>query len=282
MLYPDAKSWHAAPHKSVLFFGMSGLGKTHVSKMLVQQGNWFHYSVDYRIGTSGMYGHIKDNLIAHAMREPFLAQMLRQDTINIEPNIHDHDLSAVSAYLGKPGNPEKGGLPMAEYTRRQSQFREAEIKALVDTPTFMERAQRLYGYPHFICDTGGSICEWIDPKDNNDPLLAKLAEHCLLVWIKGTEDHSQELIRRFDRTPKPMAYEPAFLERVWSEYLNENNCSEGDVDPDTFIRWTYAQALAHRQPRYAAMARHGITVTAEDIYAVTSSTEFEALIASKL
>ena len=282
MLYPDAKSWHAAPHKSVLFFGMSGLGKTHVSKMLVQQGNWFHYSVDYRIGTSGMYDHIKDNLIAHAMREPFLAQMLRQDTINIEPNIHDHDLSAVSAYLGKPGNPEKGGLPMAEYTRRQSQFREAEIKALVDTPTFMERAQRLYGYPHFICDTGGSICEWIDPKDNNDPLLAKLAEHCLLVWIKGTEDHSQELIRRFDRAPKPMAYEPAFLERVWSEYLNENNCSEGDVDPDTFIRWTYAQALAHRQPRYAAMARHGITVTAEDIYAVTSSTEFEALIASKL
>ena len=282
MLYPDAKSWHAAPHKSVLFFGMSGLGKTHVSKMLVQQGNWFHYSVDYRIGTSGMYGHIKDNLIAHAMHEPFLAQMLRQDTINIEPNIHDHDLSAVSAYLGKPGNPEIGGLPMAEYTRRQSQFREAEIKALVDTPTFMERAQRLYGYPHFICDTGGSICEWIDPKDNNDPLLAKLAEHCLLVWIKGTEDHSQELIRRFDRAPKPMAYEPAFLERVWSEYLNENNCSEGDVDPDTFIRWTYAQALAHRQPRYAAMARHGITVTAEDIYAVTSSTEFEALIASKL
>ncbi|MDB4235024.1 ATPase [Sulfitobacter sp.] len=282
MLYPDAKSWHAAPHKSVLFFGMSGLGKTHVSKMLVQQGNWFHYSVDYRIGTSGMYGHIKDNLIAHAMREPFLAQMLRQDTINIEPNIHDHDLSAVSAYLGKPGNPEIGGLPMAEYTRRQSQFREAEIKALVDTPTFMERAQRLYGYPHFICDTGGSICEWIDPEDNNDPLLAKLAEHCLLVWIKGTEDHSQELIRRFDRAPKPMAYEPAFLERVWSEYLNENNCSEGDVDPDTFIRWTYAQALAHRQPRYAAMARHGITVTAEDIYAVTSSKEFEALIASKL
>ena len=282
MLYPDAKSWHAAPHKSVLFFGMSGLGKTHVSKMLVQQGNWFHYSVDYRIGTSGMYGHIKDNLIAHAMREPFLAQMLRQDTINIEPNIHDHDLSAVSAYLGKPGNPEIGGLPMAEYTRRQSQFRKAEIKALVDTPTFMERAQRLYGYPHFICDTGGSICEWIDPKDNNAPLLAKLAEHCLLVWIKGTEDHSQELIRRFDRAPKPMAYEPAFLERVWSEYLNENNCSEGDVDPDTFIRWTYAQALAHRQPRYAAMARHGITVTAEDIYAVTSSTEFEALIASKL
>lgn len=282
MLYPDAKSWHAAPRKSVLFFGMSGLGKTHVSKMLVQQGGWFHYSVDYRIGTSGMYPHIKDNLIAHAMREPFLAEMLRQDAINIEPNIHDHDLSAVAAYLGKPGDPEKGGLPMAEYTRRQAQFRDAEIRALIDTHAFMERAQNLYDYPHFICDTGGSICEWIDPEDDNDPLLQKLSEHCLLVWIKGNEAHSQELIRRFDRAPKPMAYQPAFLERVWEQYLSENNMQESDVDPDSFIRWTYAQALAHRQPRYAAMARHGITVTAEDVHGVTSTEEFEALIASKL
>ena len=282
MLYPDAKSWTTAPHKSVLFFGMSGLGKTHVSKMQVQQGGWFHYSVDYRIGTSGMYPHIKDNLIAHAMREPFLAEMLRNDTIYIEPNIHDHDLSAVAAYLGKPGNPAKGGLPMAEYTRRQAQFRDAEIAALVDTPAFMARAQNLYDYPHFICDTGGSICEWIDPEDDNDPLLEKLAQHCLLVWIKGDEAHSQELIRRFDRAPKPMAYQPAFLERVWNEYLSENNMQEGDVDPDTFIRWTYAAALAHRQPRYAAMARHGITVTAEEVYAVTCTEEFESLIASKL
>ncbi len=282
MLYPDAKSWHAAPHKSVLFFGMSGLGKTHVSKMQVEQGGWFHYSVDYRIGTSGMYAHIKDNLIAHAMKEPFLAEMLRKDTIYIEPNIHDHDLSAVAAYLGKPGDPSKGGLPMAEYTRRQAQFRDAEIRALIDTPMFIERAQNLYGYPHFICDTGGSICEWIDTEDKNDPLLEKLSEHCLLVWIKGDEAHSQELIRRFDRAPKPMAYQPAFLERAWDQYLNENNTQEDEVDPDTFIRWTYGQALAHRQPRYAAMARHGITVTAEDIYAVTCTEDFEALIASKL
>lgn len=282
MLYPDAKSWHAAPHKSVLFFGMSGLGKTHVSKLQVAQGGWYHYSVDYRIGTSGMYQHIKDNLIAHAMKEPFLAELLRKDTIYIEPNIHDHDLSAVAAYLGKPGDPSKGGLPMAEYTRRQAQFRDAEIRALIETPMFIERAQKLYGYPHFICDTGGSICEWIDPDDENDPLLEKLSQHCLLVWIKGDDAHSQELIRRFDRAPKPMAYQPAFLERVWNQYLNENNLQEDEVDPDTFIRWTYGQALAHRQPRYAAMARHGITVTAEDIYAVTCTEDFEALIASKL
>jgi len=282
MLYPDANSWRTAPRKSVMFFGMSGLGKTHVSKMLVQQGGWFHYSVDYRIGTSGMYGHIKDNLIAHAMREPFLRDMLRADAIYLEPNVHDHDLSAVAAYLGKPGNPELGGLPVAEYTRRQSQFREAEIAALVDTAAFMARAQELYGYPHFICDTGGSICEWIDPQDAQDPLLEQLSQQCLPVWIKGTQAHSEDLIRRFDRAPKPMAYHPEFLARVWTQYLSENNMQEGDVNPDAFIRWTYAQALAHRQPRYAAMARSGITVTAEEMHAATTSAAFDDLVASKL
>tara|TARA_R110002020_G_scaffold232139_2_gene443540 strand:- start:55561 stop:56409 length:849 start_codon:yes stop_codon:yes gene_type:complete len=282
MLYPDAKTWRSAARKSVMFFGMSGLGKTHVSKMLVQQGGWFHYSIDYRIGTAGMYGHIKDNLIRHAMREPFLAQMLRADAMYLEPNVHDHDLTAVASYLGKPGNPARGGLPMTEYTRRQDQFRTAEIAALRDTPVFLARARDLYGYPHFICDTGGSICEWIDPDDANDPLLAELSQHCLPVWIKGDEAHAQELIRRFDRAPKPMAYQPAFLARVWAQYLSENNIQEDEVDPDTFIRWTYAQALAHRQPRYAAMAEYGVTVTAEEMHAVTTSEEFDDLIAAKL
>lgn len=282
MLYPDAKTWRASPRKSVLIFGMSGLGKTHISKLLVQQTGWFHYSIDYRIGTDGMHNHIKDNLIAQAMQQPFLAEMLRADAMYIAPNIHDHDLTAVAAYLGKPGNPARGGLPIAEYKRRQAQFRDAEIAALMDTQSFMTRAQSLYGYPNFICDTGGSICEWIDPEDDNDPLLKRLAEQCLLVWIKGDEAHSQELIRRFDRAPKPMAYQPAFLERVWDQYLSENNMKEVDVDPDSFIRWTYAQALAHRQPRYEAMSRHGVTVTAADLHAITNAQDFEDLIAQKL
>jgi len=54
-----------------------------------------------------------------------------------------------------------------------------------------------------------------------------------------------------------MSYQPEFLSRVWEDYLRKNNVSEADVDPDAFIRWTYAQALAHRQPRYEAMHRTG-------------------------
>lgn len=85
----------------------------------------------------------------------------------------------------------------------------------MDTGHFIERAGRLYGYPHFVCDTGGSICEWVDGDDPDDPILTELASHCLLIGLKGDEAHRQELIRRFDRAPKPMCYQPEFPAGAW-------------------------------------------------------------------
>ena len=283
MLYSTAEDWRQAPKKRVLFFGMSGLGKTHVSNMLRDNGAWFHYSIDYRIGTRYMGEYIADNAKAHAMQVPFLRDLLLSDSIYIGSNISFNNLTPVSAYLGKPGNPDQGGLPMAEYTRRQDQFRQAEINALLDTGYFIDRAQALYDYPHFICDTGGSICEWVDPEDPADPVLSALSERTLMIWIQGSEAHTQELIRRFNRAPKPMAYQPAFLARCWQEYLEVEGCCEGEVNPDAFIRWTYGRALAHRQPLYAAMARNwGVTVTADEIAQVRDQADFTDLIAGAI
>lgn len=283
MLYSSAQEWRDATHKRVLFFGMSGLGKTYVSNILRGAGDWFHYSIDYRIGTRYMGEYIADNAKAEAMKVPFLRDLLLSDSIYIGSNITFDNLTPVSSYLGKPGDIAKGGLPMDEYRRRQEQFRMAEIHALLDTEYFIDRAGRLYDYPHFICDTGGSICEWVDPEDPEDPVLSELSKHTLMVWIKGDDAHTEELIRRFDRSPKPMSYQAEFLTRVWEEYLSKNCVSEADVDPDAFIRWTYAQALAHRQPRYAAMARNwGISVTADQISAVRDEAGFVELIANTL
>lgn len=283
MLYASAGDWRGAARKRVLFFGMSGLGKTHVSNMLREASGWFHYSIDYRIGTRYMGEYIADNAKAEAMKVPFLRDLLLSDSIYIGSNLSFHNLTPVSAYLGKPGDPAKGGLPMQEYRRRQEQFRQAEIHALLDTGYFIDRAERLYQYPHFVCDTGGSICEWVDPDNPDDPVLTELSKHTLLVWIKGDAAHTAELIRRFDKAPKPMSYQPEFLTRAWDTYLNENNCVEDAVDPDAFIRWTYAQAMAHRQPRYAAMARNwGVTVTADQVAGVRTADDFDDLIASAL
>ena len=282
MLYSSAAEWRAAPRKSVLFYGMSGLGKTFMSNILRDSGSWFHYSIDYRIGTRYMGEFITDNAKAEAMKVPFLRDLLMSDSIYIGSNITFDNLSPVATYLGKPGNPDKGGLPLTEYRRRQKQFEEAEISALYDTAYFARRAEALYGYPNFICDTGGSICEWVDPDDDQDPLLNALSDTCLMIWLKGNEAHTQELIRRFDRAPKPMAYQPEFLTSMWEQYLTEQKCSETDVDPDAFIRFTYDKALAHRQPRYEAMARWGITLTVDQISALRTSEDFEDLVASCL
>ena len=283
MLYKSGQDWRDAPQKRILFFGMSGLGKTYISNILRNAGSWFHYSIDYRIGTRYMGEFIADNAKSEAMKNPFLRDLLLSDSIYIGSNITFENLTPVSSYLGKPGDPAKGGLAMAEYRRRQDQFRKAEINALLDTQYFADRATRLYGYPNFICDTGGSICEWVDADDPKDPVLTELSQQCLLVWIKGDDAHTEELIRRFDRAPKPMSYQPEFLQRTWEDYLNQMGLSEGDVDPDAFIRWTYAQALAHRQPRYAAMAKNwGVTVTADQISAIKTEADFNELIAQTL
>ncbi len=282
MLYNSKSDWQNAANKRVLFFGMSGLGKTHVSNILRDQGAWFHYSVDYRIGTRYMGEYIADNAKREAMKVPFLRELLMSDSIYIGSNISFDDLSPVSSYLGKPGDAAQGGLSFAEYTKRQDQFRRGEIAALLDTPYFIERAEALYGYPNFICDTGGSICEWVDAADPDDAILKALSDSTLMIWLKGDEAHTEELIARFDRAPKPMAYQPEFLLRVWQEYLSKNNCSEDEVNPDDFIRYTYARALAHRQPRYEEMSKWGVTIAASDIATVRDSHDFDATVSAAI
>ncbi|MEC8196149.1 MAG: ATPase [Pseudomonadota bacterium] len=282
MIYKSAQDWRDAEQKKVLLFGMSGLGKTHISNTLRDNGDWFHYSIDYRIGTRYMGEHITDNAKREAMKVPFLRDLLMTDSIYIGSNITFNNLAPLSTYLGKPGNPEKGGLPFAEYMLRQRQHRSAEMAALMDTETFISRAHDLYGYDHFVCDTGGSICEVVDADDPKDPILTALSQNTLMVWIKGSDAHTEELVRRFDKAPKPMYYQPEFLLDCWHAYLDETGQDESAVDPDAFVRWTYARALAHRQPRYEAMSRWGVTVTAEAVSQVATAADFVNVIAAAL
>ena len=283
MIYQTAQDWRAAKAKRVLLFGMSGLGKTHVSNLLRDSGGWFHYSVDYRIGTRYMGELIADNFKREAMKVPLLRELLMTDSVYIASNITFDNLAPLSTYLGKPGNPERGGLPFAEYLRRQDQHRVAEVAALLDTPHFIDRAHELYGYDSFVCDSGGSICEVVDPDDAADPVLTALSRNLLLVWIQGSEANTADLIRRFDRAPKPIYYQPAFLTEIWARYLDQNGIAEAEVNPDAFLRWGYAQVLAHRQPRYAAMARHwGVTVTAAEVAQVRDAQGLTDLIALAL
>ena len=173
-------------------------------------------------------------------------------------------------------------MAFAEYVARQAQHRAAEIAALHDTARFIARAAGLYGYQNFVCDTSGSICEVVNPEDPACPVLTALQQNLLLVWIKGSDGHKDALVRRFDRAPKPMYYQPAFLQSLWAEYLAAMQQTEAQVDPDAFLRFGYARLLDHRQPRYAALARWGVTVLAEDVSAVQNPADLNRLIARAL
>ena len=283
MIYPTPEDWMRARHKRVSLFGMSGLGKTRIAAMLREGGDWFHYSVDFRIGTRYMGEHIVDNFKREAMRNPFLRELLRSDSIYIASNITFSNLAPLSTYLGKPGDPGKGGIAFDDYVVRQRQHREAEIAATRDALAFIGKAREIYGYEHFVCDTSGSLCEVVDPDDPEDPVMADLASATLPVWIRGTEEHVDELARRFDRAPKPMYYPEGFLTRLWHDYGAAHGLAPDEVDPDAFIRHGFRALMAHRLPRYRAMAeRWGVTVEAAEVAAVRTPHDFEALVAEAL
>lgn len=282
MIYGSGSDYLAAPRKRVLLFGMSGLGKTYLANLMRAAGGWFHYSVDYRIGTRYMGEYIADNFKREAMKVPLLRELLMSDSVYIASNITFDNLAPLSTYLGKPGDPARGGLEFAEYQHRQAQHARAEVAAMLDTTRFMARAEEIYGYPHFLCDTSGSICEVVEADDPADPVMTELAAHHLLVWIRGDEAHKAELCRRFDRAPKPMYYRPDFLLQCWEAFLAHEGKGPDQVDPDAFLRFGYARLLDSRQPRYGAMARWGVTVTAEEVAAVRMPGEFDALIARAL
>jgi hypothetical protein len=283
MKFSSGDDFHNQPRKAVTVLGMSGVGKTTLAALLRENG-WFHYSVDYRIGTRYMGEHIVDNFKQEAMKNPFLRELLMTDSMYICSNITFANLAPLSTYLGKPGDPAKGGIPLSEYKRRQAQHRDAEIAALREVPGFIARAKDIYGYENFICDSGGSLCEVVNPDDMGDPVLSELARSTLLLYIEGTPEHLSMLVQRFRKNPKPMYYQPAFLDAKWQEYKSLHKIRNDDaVDPDGFAVWGFEQLLHHRLPLYQKIAKNfGYTVRMSDIPAVTTLASFEKLIATAI
>lgn len=283
MIHETPDDWLKSPQKSVALIGMSGVGKTRISALLTDEGDWFHYSVDYRIGTRYLNEQIVDDFMREAMKNAYLRDLLRSDSIYIGSNLSFHNLTPLSTWLGKPGAAAAGGIPFEDYLARQRLHREAEIASMLDAPSFIGRARDLYQYANFVCDTSGSLCEVVEAENPNDPVLNAMYQSMLPVYIRGTDAHEADLKARFDRSPKPMYYQEAFLTEVWADFLSETGKPADKVDPDEFIRYGFARLLNHRRPRYQAIAdRWGVTVEADDIAAVETGADFDALVAQAL
>ncbi|MDH5360279.1 MAG: ATPase [Gammaproteobacteria bacterium] len=269
------RNWN---HKSITLLGMSGVGKTHLANMLRRSG-WFHYSGDYRIGTRYLDEPILDNIKSQAMQIPFLRDLLRTDSIQVINNITVDNLSPVSSFLGKLGNPELGGLSLAEFKHRQHLHLDAEIAAMRDVPAFIGKAHQIYGYQHFLNDAGGSVCELDD-----EETLELLAEHTLVLYIKASDKEEQELIHRAESDPKPLYYRESFLEEQLAIYMQEYDLAYvAMIDPDEFVRWMFPRLFTSRIPRYDAIAeRYGYTVTTKELWQIKSADGFIELIESAI
>lgn len=249
---------------------MSGVGKTYLSSML-REHHWFHYSGDYRIGTRYLDEPILDLIKQQAMQVPFLRELLRKDWIYIRNNIKVSDLGPVLSFVGKLGNPELGGVELNDFISRQAQYRKAEIAAMYDVPEFISKAQDIYGYPHFVNDVGGSLCELDEPG-----VIDVLAKHTLILYIQVTDQQEEnKLISRAQSAPKPLYYRPEFLREQLAVYLKENNLQfAAQLNPDEFTRWVFPRLFHSRIPRYEKIAEQGYTVTSQEVAQVRDEKDF--------
>jgi len=261
--------------KRITLLAMSGAGKTTLSNKLPKD-RWFHYSGDYRIGTKYLEEPILDNIKQQAMGVPFLRDLLKSDSIYICSNITVDNLSPVSSFLGKIGDPGKGGLTQQEFKRRQALHQEAEVAAMNDVPEFIHKAESIYGYKHFINDAGGSVCELDCPE-----VLETLAKHTLILYIKIPSALEQTIIDRAKSDPKPLYYRPEFLDEKLTQFMTERGYGSSEqIPPDEFVSWVFPELFRSRVPRYEAIAtQYGYTVDADEVAQVQSEADFIQLIA---
>jgi hypothetical protein len=263
----EFRAWE---NKRVTLVGMSGVGKSYLSAKL-RGSNWFHYSGDYRIGTRYLDEHIIDMIKEQAIKIPFLKDLLRNDWIYIKNNIRVDDLGPVLSFVGKLGNPELGGVEIGEFIQRQAIYRQAEIDAMHDIPHFIEKAQKIYGYPHFVNDAGGSLCEL-----DETGVMDILVENTLILYIQvSNSEQEQVLIERAVSDPKPLYYRAEFLQQHLQLYFEEIGLEyAAQIDPDEFARWIFPRLFHSRLPRYDAIAKLGYSVTSEEVDGVENETDF--------
>jgi hypothetical protein len=245
-------------HKVITLMGMSGVGKTYMSGVLEKQG-WFHYSCDYEIGTRYMGAEIVM-------------------TLGKENSIAKQDILQLSEYVGRLGNPSKGGLPLEEFKRRQRAYAEAECRALSQLPKVVKEAHAK-GFTHVVNDSTGSLCEIAD-----QILLDTIDENSLIVYLKASPEEEKAVLRRAQERPKPLFYSPERFDYWLAEYLEEKKVKSADlIEPDDFSRWVFPRLFENRLPKYQRIAdKYGVTIASEKFHGVNTEDEFLNVIVDHL
>ncbi|MCK5374466.1 MAG: hypothetical protein KAJ40_04210 [Alphaproteobacteria bacterium] len=240
-------------NKAVTLLGMSGAGKTYLSCRLEEWG-WWNYSCDYVIGTK----YLKEELDKYASSREFYAE----------------DICALHKYLGKLGDPERGGYLLDLFHDRQQAYYDAEVSALWKMGSAMDQADG-----SFIHDSTGSLCE-IEDKD----VVQYIGRRTLFVYLKTDEEAERIVLQRAQDYPKPLFFPMAFLLQKVDEYLEENGLDTVEqMEPDSFSRWVFPRLFEARKPKYQRLADlYGVTIPASRFVSLSSAQEFVDIIADYL
>jgi GTPase SAR1 family protein len=256
---PITKSdFNAIDKKVITLMGMSGVGKTYLS-ILMSKNGWHHYSCDFEIGTK------------------YLGQEI-EETLGEPNSVTADDLSQLSRYVSRLGNPEEGGLPYDEFKRRQQKYLEAECRSLNELKNIVKQAHA-EGIQNVINDSTGSLCEIDD-----EVLLDNIDENSLIVYIKANAEQEQEVLKRAQEYPKPLFYSPERFDFWVAEFLKEKELSSSDeIDRDEFSRWVFPRLFENRLPKYQAIAdKYGVTIPSEEFLDVKNEQDFLDVIVKHL
>lgn len=227
--------------KRFALLGMSGLGKTFISRNLVKKDSWSHYSVDYEIG----------KLLFKNEHKHFLK------------GFDIGNLTNLSNFLGKPGSPSMGGISFSEYLKRQQLHRDAEIKATLNASSLVGSSPDL---SHFVCDTSGSICELVNPFDKDDKILSSLSKNFLIICLETPASMYQVLIDRFLAKPKPMYYEESFLNSLWRKFRDDKSIINDEINPDDFMIYGFKALIKRRKEIFDTISKNwGISLNFEQL-----------------
>ena len=244
--------------KRFALMGMSGLGKTFISRNLFKNDNWSHYSVDYEIGKL----------------------LFKDEHQNFFEGFDIDNLTNLSNFLGKPGSSSKGGIPFSEYVSRQQLHRDAETEATLKACSLVEKSPNL---SQIVCDTSGSICELVNPSDKEDILLTSLSRNFLIICLEAPDSIYQVLIDRFLAKPKPMYYEENFLNSLWQTFKLGDLDTDDKINPDDFMIFGFKALIERRKAIYDMIAKNwGIRLNFENLSNVKTAADLMEALQSEI
>ncbi len=164
---------------------------------------------------------------------------------DIQKTLDLNGQEAVSAWLGSPSSPT--------FSEREQKYLELENR-------FTEGAAMSSHGKNLVFDTTGSVVH-LAPETH-----AKLSENTLVVHLDVGEDSIDEMLQRFFKDPKPVA---------WSGFFNQRP----DESEHNAIRRSYPALLHERLKRYRALAH--VNINAREVRDASGS-ETLALIRGKL